>query len=80
MAQQAHQNGSSSLNANKWRKAVDCLDSQWLVSLGLRRVACASGRVATRSAGNAERAAGLLREALPVGNTGITSLLELASV
>ena len=72
MAQQALQNGASSRNANQWRQVADFLDVQWLASMGLRRVARASG-----TSGEAGLAP---REAHPVGNTGITSLSELANV
>ncbi|WP_422620582.1 hypothetical protein [Rhodoferax ferrireducens] len=69
MEQQALQNGTSSRNANQWRQVADFLDVQWLASMGLRRVARVSGMCG--------EAALAPREALPVGNTGITSLSEL---
>ena len=79
MAQQAHQNGSSSLNANKWRQVAHFLDAQWLASLGLGPVVVKSAASVRLSESEAASRT-MQREALPVGNTGITSLLELASV
>lgn len=59
-------------NAHQWRAVADFLDAQWLASLGLRRVARASGMCG--------EAALAPREALPVGNTGITSLSDVVTL
>ncbi|MDO9195336.1 hypothetical protein [Rhodoferax sp.] len=72
MAQQAQQNGIGQRNANQWRQVADFLDSQFLAALGLRLL---SQESAARNCGGgqAQRDAAGLREAPPVGNTGITS-------
>ncbi len=64
-------------NSHQWRAVADFLDAQWLASLGLRRLSTSESEA--RRQGPA-CGMGPQREALPVGNTGITSLLELASV
>jgi hypothetical protein len=69
--------GPCQRNAHQWRQVADFLDVQWLASLGLRRLSLAESEARRQgpACGMAPQ-----REALPVGNTGITSLLELASV
>ncbi|MDO8447537.1 MAG: hypothetical protein Q7T10_01870 [Rhodoferax sp.] len=72
MQRQAHQSGRNQRNSHQWRQVADFLDSQFLASLGLRLL---SQESAARNCGerHAQRAAVVLREAPPVGNTGITS-------
>lgn len=69
-----------SRNCHQWRAVAFFLDAQWLASLGLRFVSTSEREALNCGERKAQRAAAGLREALPVGNTGITSLLELASV
>ena len=62
-------------NAHQWRAVADFLDIQFLSSLGLRRVS-----EEEREARRGPACGGVPRVAHPVGNTGITLLLELANV
>lgn len=66
-------------NSHQWRSVADFLDAQWLASLGLGPVVVKSAASVRLSESEAASRT-MRREALPVGNTGITSLLELASV
>jgi len=63
-------------NAGPWRAIAEFLDEQHLASFGLRRLP--AREVAAQRQGPA-CGMGPLREAHPVGNTGITSLLTIAN-
>ena len=63
-------------NHHQWRAIAEFLDAQHLASFGLRRLP--AREVAAQRQGPA-CGMGPLREAHPVGNTGITSLLTIAN-
>lgn len=66
---------SSPRNAGPWRAIAEFLDAQHLASFGLTRLP--AREVAAQRQGPA-CGMGPLREAHPVGNTGITSLPTIA--